>query len=130
MNTDFAELKQCIEDTPDPKHKEISKAMAVLVTALSVGPNPARLTEESWYPNAFVDVVAMLMKEAVLWKNNTVDDREWCDEQGEINGVRLYAHALVALGFVKRCKTLTGYLYVNAATGKPVGEWNDGDELC
>jgi hypothetical protein len=58
------------------------------------------------------------------------DTREWCDEQGEIRGERLYAHALVALGFVKRLRTLTGYLYVNAATGKPVGEWNDGDKLC
>jgi hypothetical protein len=62
MNPDFADLKQRTEDISNPRHKEISKAMVVLTMALSVGPNADRLTEETGFPKAFVDGIAMQWK--------------------------------------------------------------------
>jgi len=108
MDKEFADLRRGIEGVPEPEDKEISRTMAVLIMATSVGPNAERLAEETGYPKPFIDAIARRMEEAGLWKHNIVDDLEWRDAEGEVMGERLFAHALVALGRVKRHKTVGG----------------------
>jgi hypothetical protein len=124
MNSRFAELNRIIEKSADPSHKDISKAMAVLLAAISVGPNSERLVQETGYPESFIDCIVTRMEEAGLWRAGMVDDMEWWDDGEQLRGVGLFTHAKVALGHYKRQKTSYGALYVNASTGEPVGEWH------
>src|SRR5262249_16112918 len=133
LNNTFSQLKQHIEAIPDTEQKEISMAMSVLVMAYFVDPNLALLAKNSGYPKAFVDSIATRMQEAGLWHDGIVDAGECVDQQGEthLKYKRLWAHALVALGQLKRYRTSDRYLYVDASTGQPAFEWNDaGEELC
>lgn len=129
MNTDLAKLNRSIEEIPNAEDREISRAMAILLIATEIGPNAERLAEATGYPKSFIDRIAMNLQEAGLWVNGMVDDREWLDSSGEPIGVRLFAHAQVALGHSKRYRTHTGYLYIDSATGEPVAEWKDVEEL-
>ena len=121
----IAELNQIIEQIDDPQDRDISMAMAVLMLALEFGPSAKRLAQKTGYCKFFVDAIAKRMQEAGLWHGGLVDDTEWLDEQGELRYVALYMHALVALGQLKRHKTLRGALYINASTGEIEAEWED-----
>jgi hypothetical protein len=70
-------------------------------------------------------VVALIkhMEEAGLWTDGLLDDREWWDSEGELNGVALFTHAHVALGLVRREMTSSGARYLDPVTGELVGEW-------
>lgn len=122
---DIAEFNQMVEKVADPNDKEICRAMAVLLLALEVGPFPERLAQETGYSESFVDAIAKHMQEADLWREDLVDDREWWDAQGNLRGVGLFAHALIALGRLKRQKTLRGILYIDPSTGEIAGEWQN-----
>src|ERR1700758_3703581 len=120
MKTDFAELNRSIEGMSNPEDKEITRAMAVLVMATSVGPNAERLAEATDYPKPFIDRIVINMQKAGLFINGMVDDREWLDDEGGLIGKELFAHAHVALGLWTRHTTASGSVYVDAATGEAV----------
>ncbi len=46
------------------------------------------------------------------------------DSNGDLNGVALFGHALVAPGQVKRESTPSGARYIDIQTGNVVGEWH------
>jgi hypothetical protein len=41
------------------------------------------------------------MQQAGLWSRDFIDDREWWDSNGDLNGAALFGHGLFALGQVK-----------------------------
>lgn len=118
------DLKRIIEEISVPEDKEISQASVVLVTAHFEGPDAERLAQETGYPRAFIDGIVTRMQQAALWSKNVVDDREWWNAQGEFKGERLFAHALVALGQVKREETPTSIRYIEVSSGDVVGEYS------
>ena len=54
LNRTFAVLKSEIETIEDPKHREIGRAMALLVSSLEVGPDADRLIEYTGFSPDFV----------------------------------------------------------------------------
>jgi hypothetical protein len=71
--------------------------MAVLVVSLEIGPNVDQLAKHTGYPREFVSALIKQMEEAGLWIDGLLDDQEWWDSKGELNGVALFTHAHVAL---------------------------------
>ncbi|SRR6266702_7003239 len=124
VKTPFDELNRLITTITDPEQKELTKAMAVLVAALGVGTDVDLLAQETGYPREFIFGIATCMREAQLWGENVVDDREWWEGPDEFR-VGLFAHAMVALGQAKRMKTLTGCVYTDPATGEVQHAWQD-----
>lgn len=118
-------LNEVIDGINDREHQDISRAMLLLITAVAVGPDPARLARETGYAPEFVDALASRMRKAGLWLDQLVDDREWSGDKGEVIGPALFAHALVALGKATREETPTGAVYREAESGTVVGTWND-----
>lgn len=72
--------------------------MLILTHALTVGPVLDRLVSETGYPQQFVGPIVSRMQQAGLWSKDFIDDREWWDSNGDLNGAALFGHALVALG--------------------------------
>src|ERR1035438_974962 len=105
MDKHMTELERDVRRIADGRDQQISRAMAVLVISLQVGPNADRLAQCTGYPREFVGGLIEHMKEAGLWTNGLLDDREWWDSGGELNGVAVFTHAQVALGLVRRDMT-------------------------
>lgn len=121
----LADLVTMIDESEDdPERRDHLRAQVVVIQATSVGPNVDLLVRETGYPKAFIAAIAANMREAELWLNDKVDDTEF-DYTGDEDclGLAIFSHALVALGEVKRHKTLEGAVYTDAATGEIVGEW-------
>lgn len=123
MSTYLTELLQLIPTASGERDQQIFMAMAVLLSSLQFGPDPDCIAVHIKCRREFVAAMADRMEEANLWKNGSVDDQEWWDSNGELNGQALFAHAHVALGLLRREATPTGARYVDAATGELAGEW-------
>jgi hypothetical protein len=123
MDKHMTELERDIRRLPDDRDQQISRAMAVLVVMLTIGPNADHLAEHTGYPREFVAALIEHMEEAGLWTNGLLDDRERWYSNGELNGVAVFTHAHVALGLVRREMTSSGARYSDPATGELVGEW-------
>jgi hypothetical protein len=117
------ELEREIRTICDDRDQQISRAMAVLVISLKVGPNADRLAQYTGYSRKFVSALIEHMEEAGLFTNGLVDDEEWWDSKGELNGFALFTHAHVALGLVRREMVSSGARYWDPATGELIGEW-------
>ena len=124
MNANVMKLKTIIDDIANQGDREITKAMFVLISALTVGPVLDRLMSETGYPPQFVGPIVNRMQQVGLWRKDFIDDREWWDSNGDLNGAALFGHALVALGQVKRESTPSGARYIAIQTGDVVGEWH------
>jgi hypothetical protein len=129
MNTTLSALRKLTEDISNPEGREISKVMAVLLATLEVGPNADNLANKTGYPLDFLKSIVARMRHAGLWAEDAVDDREWWTADGELDGAGLYAHALVALGKMKREKTSRGAQYLDTATGEIAREWRSPDGI-
>ena len=127
MNANVMKLKTIIDDIANQGDREITKAMFVLISALTVGPVLDRLMSETGYPPQFVGPIVNRMQQVGLWRKDFIDDREWWDSNGDLNGAALFGHALVALGQVKRESTPSGARYIAIQTGDVVGEWHCRD---
>ena len=127
VTTGLMELKEAIEAIDEQKSRDISKAMLVLISALAVGTVLHRLASKTGYPQQFVGPIVSRMQQAGLWSKDFIDDREWWDSNGDLNGAALFGHALVALGQVKRESTPSGARYFDIQTGNVVGEWHCPD---
>jgi hypothetical protein len=125
MKKAVREFNEVIDGVNDRERQDISRAMLLLITAVAVGPNPARLARETGYAIEFVEAVASRMRKAGLWLDELVDNREWSAGKEEVIGPALFAHALVALGEATREETSTGAVYRDAETGTVVGMWNE-----
>jgi hypothetical protein len=123
MDKHMTELEQEVRRISEGGDQQISRAMAVLVVSLEIGQNVDHLAQYTGYPREFVGALIKHIKEAGLWKDGLLDDREWWDSEGELNGVALFTHAHVALGLVRREMTSSGARYFDPATGELVGEW-------
>jgi hypothetical protein len=119
----MTELEREIREIADEHDQQISRAMAVLVISLKVGPNADRLAQYTGYSREFVGALIEHMEKAGLLTDGLVDDEEWWDSGGELNGVALFTHAHVALGLVRREMTPSGARYLDPASGELVGEW-------
>jgi len=118
----MTELEQEIRRISEGRDQQISRAMAVLVVSLEIGPNVDQLAKHTGYPLEFVGTLIKHMEEAELWIDGLLDDHEWWDSKGELNGVALFTHAHVALGLVRREITSLGARYLDAETGELIGE--------
>ena len=76
-----------------------------------------------------MEPIVTRMREADLWNDEHIDNREWWDESGELNGEALFAHALVALGKAVRETTLTGAKYFDPKTGEWMADWHCPDQI-
>ena len=123
------QLRNAIAVTKDPHDQEVAKAMFILLTVLTVGLDPERIADETGCPASFVRTIVARMRQAGLWTDDVVDDREWWQSDGELAGIGLFRHALVALGEVIRLPTATGAMYVDAETAEIVAEWNNPDPI-
>ena len=123
MDKHMSELERKIRRISDGRDQQISRAMAVLVVSLKIGPNADRLAQCTGYSREFVGALIKRMEESGLWTDGLLDDREWWDCNGDLNGVALFTHAHVALGLVQREVTSSGARYLDVATGELVGEW-------
>jgi hypothetical protein len=123
MDKQMTELEREIRRISDGRDQQLSRAMAVLVVTLKIGLHADHLAQYTGYPREFVGALIKHMEEAGLWTDGLLDDREWWDSKGELNGVALFTHAHVALGLVRREMTPTGARYLDPATGELVGEW-------
>jgi hypothetical protein len=117
MDKHVTELEQEIRTIPGARDQQISRAMAVLVVSLEIGPNVDQLAKHTGYPREFVGALIKHMEEAGLWIDGLLDDQEWWDSKGELNGVALFTHAHVALGLVRRELTPLGARYLDTETG-------------
>jgi hypothetical protein len=117
------ELKRAIQNIDNNNDREISQTMFILISALQVGPNVDRLANHTACPREVVERIVLRMHEANLWHNDLIDDREWWDDAGELNGVGLFSHALVALGKAEREATPNGAKYIDTETGEVMGLW-------
>jgi hypothetical protein len=125
-----ADLNQKISDVENPEDRQIHEAMVVLASALAIGPHVDRLVQETGYGEQFVVEISGRMREAGLWSEDSVDDRELRDSNGDVLGPVLFVHAMIALGHVKRqVVTLTGAVYIDVKTGEVVRplEWVSPD---
>ena len=127
VTTGLMELKEAIDAIDEQKDRDISKAMLILISALAVGTALYRLVSETGYPQQFVGPIVSRMQQAGLWSKDFIDDREWWDSNGDLNGAALFGRALVALGQVKRESTPSGARYIDIRTGNVVGEWHCPD---
>ena len=59
-------LKTIIDDMANQGDRDITKAMFVLISALTVGPVPERLASETGYPQPFVGPIVSRMHQAGL----------------------------------------------------------------
>lgn len=123
MDKHMSELERKIRRISDGRDQQISRAMAVLVVSLKIGPNADHVAQYTGFPREFVVALIKHMEEAGLWTDGLLDDREWWDSEGELNGVALFTHAHVALGLVRREMTSSGARYLDPVTGELVGEW-------
>jgi hypothetical protein len=101
MRNHVTELEREIRKISDGGDQRISRAMVVLVVSLEIGPNADHLAQYTGYLREFVCALIQHLEEAGLRTNGLLDDREWWDSQGELNGVALFTHAHVALGLVE-----------------------------
>ena len=74
------------------------------------GPNANHLAQHTGYPREFVGALIEHMEEGGLWTNGLLDDQEWWDANGELNGVALFTPAHVALGLVRREPTCMAHV--------------------
>jgi|SRR5450755_2355829 hypothetical protein len=123
VDKQMRKLERDIRSISDDRDQQISRAMAVLVMSLRMGPNANHLAQHTGYPREFVGALIERMEEGGLWTNGLLDDQEWWDENGELNGVALFTHAHVALGLVRRELSSYGARYFDTETGELVGEW-------
>jgi hypothetical protein len=122
LDKHMTELEQEIRTMSEGRDQQISRAMAVLVVSLEIGPNVDQLAKHTGYPREFVSALIKQMEEAGLWIDGLLDDQEWWDSKGELNGVALFTHAHVALGLVRREITSLGARYLDTETGELIGE--------
>jgi len=120
-----SQLLELTRKIVDAKDREVSQAITILISALEVGPDPNCIVRETGYPLHFVDAIVNRMRHVGLWSDGLVDDREWWDSKGDLRGVALFAHALVALGQARREKTSTGATYLDAQSGEVIGVWRN-----
>ena len=118
------DLKSAIEKMDNPQDKLTAQCMVVLLSALGVGADVDRLTKETGYPRDFIDSISRRMREAGLWIEERVDDREWWGRNGNLIWA-FFAHALVAQGQCRReGMPAGGWRYISMNTGEVVGEWS------
>ena len=67
MNANDLKLKTIIDDMANQGDREITKAMFVLISALTVGPVLDRLVSETGYPQQFVGPIVNRMQQVGLW---------------------------------------------------------------
>ncbi len=111
LNRTFAELKSEIETVEDPKHREIGRAMALLVSSLEVGPDADRLIEYTWFSPDFVRNIRDRMTEAVCGQVTLSTIRS--------GGT---AMSLTALGLLSRRVTPSTTEFVDKRTSKVVAK--------
>ena len=119
LNRTFAQLKAEIEAVEDTQHREISRAMALLMSTLEVGTDADRLIKYTGFSPDFVRNIRDCMTAAGLWTADVVNDEEWWDGD-ELNQFVLFVHAHVALGLLSRRQTSSTIEYVDKRTGKIV----------
>ena len=119
LNRTFAQLKAEIEAVEDTRHREISRAMALLMSTLEVGTDADRLIKYTGFSPDFVRNIRDCMTAAGLWTADLVNDEEWWDGD-ELNHFVLFVHAQVALGLLSRRQTSSTIEYVDKRTGKIV----------
>jgi hypothetical protein len=117
MDKHVTELEQEIRTISEARDQQIIRAMAVLVVSLEIGPNVDQLAKHTGYPREFVGALIKHMEEAGLWIDGLLDDQEWWDSKGELNGAALFTHAHVALGLIRRELTPLGARYLDTETG-------------
>ena len=116
VKTPFDEINGLITTITDPEQKELTKAMAVLVAALGVGTDVDLLAQETGYSQEFIFGIATCMREAQLWGENVVDDREWWEGPDEFRvGPDEYLDMLRRT-LVPACLTSTAYQHRTART--------------
>ncbi|MGA7755743.1 MAG: hypothetical protein WCB05_23135 [Candidatus Sulfotelmatobacter sp.] len=120
MDPFLAELKATVEAIADPEDRETSRALTILVSSLDVGADVERLSQHTGFSKEVVQQIADHMIEAGLWVGELVDDTEWWDEDGELDGVVLFAHAQVALGSILRKSLPDCILYIDRETGAEI----------
>jgi hypothetical protein len=123
VDKQMTELEREIRRISDDRDQQISRAMAVLVMSAKMGPNANHLAQHTGYPREFVGALIEHMEEGGLWTNGLLDDQEWWDANGELNGIAVFTHAHVALGLFRREPTSYGARYFDTETGELVGEW-------
>jgi hypothetical protein len=123
MDRHMSELEREIRSISDGRDQQISRAMAVRVVTLKIGLNADHLAQHTGYPLEFVRALIKHLEEAGVWTDGLLDDWEWWDSNGDLNGIALFTHAHVALGLVRREMTSSGARYLDAVTGELVGEW-------
>ncbi len=69
MDKHVTELERDIRRIPDDRDQQISRAMAVLVVMLTIGPNADHLAQHTGYPREFVGALIEHLEEAGLWTN-------------------------------------------------------------
>ena len=107
-----------VAQNPDP----ISEAILILVAAARLGPNVTRFAEFIRVDREVVAAISVRMREAGLWRDDSVDDSEWLGRKG-MESLWLQAH--VALGQAIREKTDGGGVrYRDIASGKVI--WDGG----
>lgn len=104
----------------DTRDREIACAMTVLVSSLEVGTDVEQLAHHTGFPLEIIQTIADNMTKAGLWIGLNVDDSECWDENGELDGVALFAHAQVALGSVLRRIYPDSVLYIDRETEEEV----------
>ena len=100
MNPLLTDLTASVDAIADPEHKQVARAMVILVSSLEVGADIPRLAHQTGFPTKFIQHIADNMTRAGLWIGAIVDDSEWWNGRGELDGVVLFAHAQVALGLL------------------------------
>lgn len=91
MDKHMTELEREIRRVSDDRDQQISRAMAVLIVMLTIGPNADHLAQHTGYPREFVAAALIEhTEEAGLWTNGLLDDREWWYSNGELNGVAVF----------------------------------------
>ena len=86
----------------DADDRETSMGIHLIIAALKVGPNVDRLCEEGGWEADQIRPMAQRLREAKLWSDDFVDDREWAvDDERQMMWV-LFLQAHVARGILRR----------------------------
>ena len=117
-------LRKAMKEMPDSADRIISEVMYILICSVGVGADVAQLTETTGCSRELVESVAANMEANRLWISGNVDDFEWWHPGDDVNMERIFTHALVAIGEVRRTLTSTGVDYVDPKTGEVLSRWN------
>jgi hypothetical protein len=109
-----------IETVENPEHREISEAMAILVSSLEVGPDADRLTEYIGFSPELIRSIKDRLTEAGLWTDDVVNDEGWSTRRAQ--PLHPFIHAHVALGLLSRKATSSTIEYLDKRTGKVVAK--------